>query len=103
MTDELEGLSFEMYVGMAESSLRLHPNWRKGQAFFNMLARVRPDLSEQIRATPLDPFHRSDVLPNMLAWVAERWEGDVTIPDACKECGGITSHVFGCSEMDKAR
>jgi hypothetical protein len=30
---------------------------RYGQAMFNHLVEVRPDLSEQVRATSMDPFH----------------------------------------------
>lgn len=30
---------------------------RYGQAMFNHLCDVRPDLSEQVRATDMDPFH----------------------------------------------
>jgi hypothetical protein len=31
--------------------------WRIGQALFNHLWTVRPDLAEQIRGGPSDPFH----------------------------------------------
>ena len=31
--------------------------WRIGQALFNKLWELRPDLSEQIRGTDKDPFH----------------------------------------------
>lgn len=34
--------------------------WRYGQSAFNVLADVRPDLSELIRGTRTDPFHMSE-------------------------------------------
>ena len=38
---------------------------RIGQAFFNHLASVRPDLSEQIRGSDKDPFH--------IAYESQQW------------------------------
>lgn len=38
-----------------------YPHQRYGQMYFNMLAEVRPDISEKIRGGRLDPFHRDDV------------------------------------------
>ncbi len=34
-----------------------NPNWRFGQTAFNVLYQVRPDLSERVRGTDIDPFH----------------------------------------------
>jgi hypothetical protein len=34
-----------------------HPEQRIGQAVFNVLAEVRPDLAERIRGTELDAFY----------------------------------------------
>lgn len=36
-------------------------NWRIGQALFNVLFDVRPDISEAIRATGNDPFFSETV------------------------------------------
>jgi hypothetical protein len=33
------------------------PHWRYGQALFNILLDVRPDLAEQVRGTDKDPFY----------------------------------------------
>lgn len=32
--------------------------WRYGQAMFNHLLSIRPDLAEQIRGTEIDPFYK---------------------------------------------
>ena len=40
-----------------EMTRRMTKNERKGQAAFNLLAEVRPDLSEQVCGTEMDPFY----------------------------------------------
>lgn len=47
--------------------LRANKDWRAGQAVFNRLVFVRPDLAEAIRATPLDPFYRDSILESLFA------------------------------------
>lgn len=46
---------------------------RPGQWAFNVLHSTRPDLSEQIRSGPLDPFYRNDRLPDFFQFVEENW------------------------------
>ena len=50
-----------------------HREWRQGQCTFNVLAEVRPDLSEQLRATPLDAFRDDRLLNAMCAWIEAHW------------------------------
>lgn len=51
--------------------------WRVGQALFNNLLDVRPDLAEQIRGTDKDPFYaESSMEPRYNAaikFVEENW------------------------------
>lgn len=47
---------------------------RLGQAIFNHLLEVRPDLAEQIRGTELDPFHNDGVLSELEKWLAVYWD-----------------------------
>lgn len=47
--------------------------WRLGQAHFNILWRYRPDLSEQIRGTLLDPFYRDEKVAEFRSWVKRNW------------------------------
>lgn len=51
-----------------------HENEREGQAWFNCLSRLHPALAEEIRATPIDPFHRDEALPAARAFVEHNWE-----------------------------
>ena len=35
----------------------LYPEWREGQAYFNLLFKDYPELAEEIRGTEYDPFY----------------------------------------------
>lgn len=56
-----------------------YKNWRVGQAAFNVLADLRPDLAEHVRGSNFDPFyadplpHGHDKIANFLAHVREAW------------------------------
>ena len=53
-----------------------NPHERAGQATFNMLARMRPDLAKQLRGTPDDGFHaqaNNDRLDKMCEWIEKEW------------------------------
>ena len=52
---------------------RIATRQRQGQAYFNMLFITRPDLSEQIRTTPLDPFYEEKVSDECIAFVKSNW------------------------------
>lgn len=47
--------------------------WRFGQVLFNELTMVRPDISEQIRGTQMDPFYKDEKMDLFLNFVADRW------------------------------
>ena len=62
-------MTFDEYQAAVIATKDAHPEWRTGQAAFNVLCQYRPDLSERIRATPLDPFHEREDLSKFYAWV----------------------------------
>jgi len=47
--------------------------WKYGQVFFNVLASVRPDLTEMIRGTMHDPFHHDTVSKETYNYLASKW------------------------------
>ena len=47
--------------------------YRYGQVYFNLLWEHRPDISEQIRGTSLDPFHKDSVLSATHQFVETSW------------------------------
>ena len=46
---------------------------RAGQAQFNLLVKVRPDLAEMVRGSDFDPFHRDERLPEFYGFLARHW------------------------------
>lgn len=67
-------MDFSEYTLEADARFR-HPGLdeRKGQAFFNELLVVRPDLADKVRGTPLDPFYQDSRLEEFLLFVARNW------------------------------
>jgi hypothetical protein len=47
--------------------------YRYGQVYFNLLWEHRPDISEKIRGTSLDPFHKDAVLSATHQFVETSW------------------------------
>lgn len=52
---------------------RVYPHQRKGQALFNYLFLVRPDLANAIQGSDLDPFYSDERIPACLSWLAQDW------------------------------
>ncbi len=54
-----------------------HPTYRRGQALFNVLHEVRPELANKIRATPTDPFHSTGAgdpkYVSAVEYIARNW------------------------------
>jgi|694.fasta_scaffold02257_62 hypothetical protein len=47
---------------------------RYGQTYFNCLWEFRPSIASEIRATEMDPFHKSEVSPLTHVHVQGLWE-----------------------------
>jgi len=70
---ELWEFYYEVGKKMADN-----PEWRHGQAMYNVLAEVRPDLKDKIRkGDGPDPFHYQNGEKMMLTefdkWLDENW------------------------------
>lgn len=52
---------------------RVDPSLRLGQVLYNELYRHRPDISEQIRATELDPFHHDSIPTEVDTFIKNNW------------------------------
>lgn len=63
---------YSEYLEAVSASWTLHPSWRLGQTYFNVLYDMRPVLADQIRTTDLDPFYRNERLPAFCKWVASK-------------------------------
>ena len=47
----------ELKVKVLIEAPLLYPEWRKGQAYFNYLYQLHPDVADEIRGTEYDPFY----------------------------------------------
>lgn len=72
-TPDTPTTTYEEYVEAVSDKLDTLPYWRKGQAAFNVLWEVRPDIANEVHTTKLDPFHRDDRLPEFYEFVKENW------------------------------
>ena len=70
-----DSMTYEEFLAEVANKYSNTVDHRYGQVFFNTLMDQRPDLSEQIRATKLDPFHRErDTMNNELYnWLQSNW------------------------------
>ena len=66
-------LTLTDYWALVEKVMVDYPEWRAGQAAFNVLYSERPDLSEQIRGTMRDPFHNDRLLVPFSKFLREEW------------------------------
>ena len=67
-------MTFDEYLDSVELDRKYTLDWRDGQRYFNVLNKIRPDLSEQVRGTLLDPFYRDVALDDFLIWCENNWE-----------------------------
>lgn len=62
-------VTFDEFLLAAVGRYLMEPDWRWGQAIFNVLCEMRPDLSEQIRGTDFDPFYDNSDAKEALRWI----------------------------------
>lgn len=73
---QTEKITYHEFLSLVQKAwLNKQGEWRYGQTLFNALAHYRPDLSEQIRTTPLDPFFRDheNIKPALWAFLMRSW------------------------------
>lgn len=67
-------MDFNTYLATVREAHATYPNWRAGQAYFNVLETVRPELAEEVRGNAaLDPFYNSEAIPRFLVYILGRW------------------------------
>jgi hypothetical protein len=73
---------FTRYLRAVAVQLATHPEWRPGQAYFNVLWRLdeyheftREAPTQLASGTDLDPFHRDDRVPVFLLVLCAHWTG----------------------------
>jgi hypothetical protein len=63
--------TFAHYQRAVEVVLRERRGLRKGQAFFNVLLELEPDVAHRLMGTAEDPFYDDGKLPQFLVRVVE--------------------------------
>ena len=54
-----------------EQTLIIRTEFRRGQAFFNLLHFYEPDIADEIRGTKLDPFYDDSRLEKLYNYITE--------------------------------
>lgn len=67
-------LTVDEFIVIVGRIYQENPSWRYGQAFFNCLNSIRPQLAETIRGTRLDPFHKDEVNNETWKFIISNWE-----------------------------
>ena len=66
--------SFDRFLAdVSEAHRAAAPGLRYGQTFFNLLYAERPDLANELRGSPMDPFYFDGTRPGLLDWVERNW------------------------------
>ena len=64
------------YVMMVQEARLASPEWRLGQAYFNVLSVMHPELAKEVRASNNDPFYADDEddprMKEFTKWLVER-------------------------------
>lgn len=63
----------EMYEKSIHATDARYGDQRMGQWFFNFLHAKRPDISEKLRATVLDPFYKDYISADVTEFVRNAW------------------------------
>ena len=69
-----------LFVGMVNELVphRIKDHQRRGQATFNSVYQLRPDLADAVRTTKNDPFYRDERLRDFWQEVARLWAASKT-------------------------
>jgi hypothetical protein len=67
-------MTFEEWLSeAAKYAVSNNKEQRRGQAYYNCLASVRMDLTNNIMGTKLDPFYDNNRLNDFLEYVKKNW------------------------------
>ena len=58
---------FSLYCIMVSVARNEFPSWREGQAYFNVLKDMHPEIADEIRGGLFDPFYDDDTVTAFIA------------------------------------
>lgn len=73
-----------IFSGKVSEALIENKRWRAGQAMFNVLHQLHPELANSIRGTENDPFYRNDKINDFLKAICDE-EGYANVRSKYKE------------------
>lgn len=67
--------TFKGYLVAIFNAMSVYPDWRYGQAAFNVLSDFRPELASVVRCTTIDPYYvtKSEDLNDFFRWLKQNW------------------------------
>lgn len=70
-----DGVTYDKFLQTIPEIARYY-EWRYGQALFNALTKIRPQLAEKVRGTTIDPFYRdhADIAPELFSLLQGEWD-----------------------------
>jgi len=67
-------MTVKKYIILSYRAHEKYSQWRLGQAFYNTLFAVRPDLARQVTGKcMLDPFYKDSCIPAFISFIKENW------------------------------
>jgi hypothetical protein len=66
-------MTYEGFLILVAEESAKNPHMRYGQVWFNVLTTHRSELSHQIVATPIDPYHHELVSDEANRFVRDNW------------------------------
>lgn len=61
-------------INRAAIEINANDGYRLGQAIFNIVHKLYPDIADEARATPIDPFYDDSLIHDFLDFVFNRLE-----------------------------
>lgn len=68
-----KNIDYDKFLQLVEKYQKSVKDWRYGQAYFNILSSVRPELAELIRGSMYDPFHKDEVSDQIHTYIKSKW------------------------------
>jgi len=66
---------FKAIIDAWNESAYTHPEWRTGQALFNVLREANPRLAERLRVSDANPFYDDNKTPEAIIFIQDAyWE-----------------------------
>jgi len=66
-------ISYEDFETLVKKVCQQNPEWRYGQAYYNLLSYHRSDIASMIQGTLMDPFHKKEVSQHVINFVKSKW------------------------------